>query len=119
MPHVIPGADRVVVPGSPKSAPGMIVLVGRVASPRDFCALSRLGPCHPESCGLLSLRLGRPSMTECIPNVLANRYASAAMRHLWSPENKVLLERQLWLSVLRAQKQLGLDVTDQALAEYE
>ncbi len=58
-------------------------------------------------------------MTENIPNVLANRYASAAMRSLWSPKHKVLLERKLWLSVLRAQKQLGLSISDQALVDYE
>lgn len=58
-------------------------------------------------------------MTETIPNVLANRYASAAMRSLWSPTHKVLLERRLWLSVLRAQKRLGLSISEQALADYE
>ena len=37
-----------------------------------------------------------------IPNVLAGRYASAELATLWSPEQKVRLERQLWLAVLRA-----------------
>ena len=36
-----------------------------------------------------------------VPNVLAARYASADMAELWSPEHKVVLERQLWLAVLR------------------
>lgn len=54
-----------------------------------------------------------------IPNVLASRYASSRMRHLWSPENKVVLERRLWLSVLRAQKRLGLEIPDQAIVDYE
>jgi adenylosuccinate lyase len=58
-------------------------------------------------------------MIATIPNVLANRYASAAMRSLWSPKHKVLLERRLWLSVLRAQKRRGLSISDQALADYE
>jgi adenylosuccinate lyase len=58
-------------------------------------------------------------MMERIPNVLADRYASSAMRELWSPRNKVRLERHLWLAVLRAQRQLGLDVSDQVLADYE
>ncbi len=54
-----------------------------------------------------------------IPNVLAARYASDAMVDIWSPRNKVILERQLWLSVLRAQKRLGLDVSDEVLAAYQ
>ncbi|MFZ2261517.1 MAG: adenylosuccinate lyase [Luteococcus japonicus] len=44
-----------------------------------------------------------------VPNVLANRYASQAMREIWSPENKIKLERRLWISVLEAQRDLGVD----------
>ncbi|MBW1603315.1 adenylosuccinate lyase [Streptomyces sp. JJ66] len=54
-----------------------------------------------------------------IPNVLASRYASTQLAELWSPEYKVTLERRLWLAVLRAQKDLGIDVPEQALADYE
>ncbi|MFI1966274.1 adenylosuccinate lyase [Streptomyces pathocidini] len=54
-----------------------------------------------------------------IPNVLAGRYASTELAVLWSPEHKVALERRLWLAVLRAQKDLGIDVPEQALADYE
>ncbi len=54
-----------------------------------------------------------------IPNVLAGRYASAELATLWSPEQKVRLERQLWLAVLRAQKDLGIEVPDTAIADYE
>jgi adenylosuccinate lyase len=53
-----------------------------------------------------------------IPNVLAARYASQDMQRLWSPENKVVLERRLWVAVLEAQKQLGVAVPDAALAAY-
>ena len=44
-----------------------------------------------------------------IGNILANRYASAAMREVWSPENKIIAERRLWLAVLAAQRDLGVD----------
>jgi adenylosuccinate lyase len=44
-----------------------------------------------------------------IGNVLANRYASAAMREVWSAENKIISERRLWLAVLSAQNDLGVD----------
>jgi adenylosuccinate lyase len=53
-----------------------------------------------------------------IPNVLAARYASAEMTALFSPEHKIVLERRLWLAVLRAQAGLGIDVPDQAIADY-
>ncbi len=54
-----------------------------------------------------------------VPNVLAERYASAAMRDIWSPESKVRAERRFWLSVLSAQADLGLEVPDGAVAAYE
>jgi adenylosuccinate lyase len=54
-----------------------------------------------------------------IPNVLAARYASGPMAELWSPEHKVVLERQLWIAVLRAQRDLGLDVPDGVIEDYE
>jgi len=54
-----------------------------------------------------------------IPNVLANRYASPALKELWSPEHKIVLERQLWVAVLKAQAELGIDVPAEAVADYE
>src|SRR5918997_1966281 len=45
-----------------------------------------------------------------IGNVLANRYASAAMRDIWSAESKIIAERRLWLAVLAAQNDLGVDL---------
>ena len=58
-------------------------------------------------------------MTQSIPNVLASRYASAKMRTLWSPEHKIVLERQLWIAVMRAQRTLGIDVPEDVIAAYE
>jgi adenylosuccinate lyase len=54
-----------------------------------------------------------------IPNVLAGRYASADMVAIWSPAAKVVAERRLWLAVLRAQRELGAEVPQAALADYE
>ncbi|WP_268884969.1 adenylosuccinate lyase [Lolliginicoccus suaedae] len=54
-----------------------------------------------------------------VPNVLATRYASAGMTHVWSPENKIVLERQLWIAVLRAQQKLGIDVPAGVIESYE
>jgi adenylosuccinate lyase len=54
-----------------------------------------------------------------IANVLAARYASPELVELWSPEHKVVLERRLWIAVLRAQAQLGIEVPHGALEDYE
>ena len=54
-----------------------------------------------------------------IPNVLAARYASPEMADLWSPAAKVVLERRLWIAVLEAQRELGVDVPAEAIAAYE
>jgi len=54
-----------------------------------------------------------------IPNVLAERYASPTLKEIWSPEGRILLERELWLAVARAQKDLGLDIPAEALEAYE
>lgn len=56
---------------------------------------------------------------ELIPNVLAERYASSAMRGLWSASGKVLLERAYWIAVLKAQQALGLPVPEGAVEAYE
>ena len=54
-----------------------------------------------------------------IPNVLAERYASASIRDIWSPEGKIKLERELWIAVMKAQRDLGLDIPAEAIAAYE
>ena len=55
---------------------------------------------------------------ESIPDVLADRYASEAMRSIWSPRAKVVAERELWLAVLQAQSELGIDVPDNVMSDY-
>jgi len=59
------------------------------------------------------------SVSRPIPNVLANRYAGADLAQLWSPEHKIVLERQLWIAVLKAQRDLGIDVPDGVVEAYE
>ena len=54
-----------------------------------------------------------------IADVLATRYASQAMADLWSPDRKIVLERRLWIAVLRAQRDLGVDVPYGAVEAYE
>jgi adenylosuccinate lyase len=58
-------------------------------------------------------------LARVIPNVLAARYASPELVRLWSPEYKIVLERRLWIAVLRAQRDLGIDVPDGVVEAYE
>ena len=52
-------------------------------------------------------------------SVLANRYASNAMREVFSPEQKIIAERKLWIAVARAQSTLGHAISSQVIADYE
>ena len=54
-----------------------------------------------------------------VPNVLATRYAAPDLAAIWSPEHKIVLERRLWIAVLRAQRDLGVDVPDGVVEAYE
>ena len=54
-----------------------------------------------------------------ISNVLSTRYASPDMAEIWSPEHKIILERQLWIAVMKAQKDLGVDIPAEAITAYE
>ncbi|MDE0268426.1 MAG: adenylosuccinate lyase [Acidimicrobiaceae bacterium] len=54
-----------------------------------------------------------------VPHIVALRYASQRMQSLWTPEHKVVLERRFWVAVLKAQKSLGFEVPEEAIADYE
>ena len=51
-------------------------------------------------------------------NVLASRYASRPMAELWSPEAKVVMERELWIAVMEAQRELGVDIADGVIDDH-
>ena len=50
---------------------------------------------------------------------LSTRYASAEMQHIFSENFKFRTWRRLWLALARAEKTLGLDITDEQLAEMQ
>jgi adenylosuccinate lyase len=52
-------------------------------------------------------------------SLLATRYASSEMRELWTPEFKIIKEREIWITVLKAQKNIGLDVSEEIIQKYE
>lgn len=54
-----------------------------------------------------------------VPNVLASRYAGSDLAAIWSPHQKIVLERQLWIAVMKAQKDLGVDIPEGAIEAYE
>ena len=58
-------------------------------------------------------------MSETIPNVLAGRYASDPIKEIWSERGRVVLEREFWIAVLKAQQKLGLDIPPEAVRAYE
>ncbi len=52
-------------------------------------------------------------------SVLSQRYASQAMRDIWSPEAKIVAERKLWIAVMRAQSGLGHAIASNVISDYE
>ena len=52
-------------------------------------------------------------------SVLADRYASAEMRKVFAPEEKIIAERKLWIAVAKAQAKLGHVIADSVIADYE
>jgi adenylosuccinate lyase len=52
-------------------------------------------------------------------SLLANRYASAAMREIFAPEAKIIAERKLWIAVMRTQSTLGHAISKDVITDYE
>ena len=50
-------------------------------------------------------------------NPLSSRYASKAMRFVFSPQNKFQTWRDLWIALAQSQMELGLPITEDQLAE--
>ena len=60
-----------------------------------------------------------PLPREIFPNVLAERYASPAMKGIWSQHGRVALERDFWIAVMKAQRDLGVPIPADAIKDYE
>jgi adenylosuccinate lyase len=54
-----------------------------------------------------------------ITNVLAERYASPAIKTIWSPTGRVGIERDYWIAVMKAQRDLGVAIPAAAIKSYE
>lgn len=55
---------------------------------------------------------------DVVPNIIAERYASPEMRKVFSPDTQIILERQLWITVMQSQANLGLDIPEEAIEAY-
>ena len=49
----------------------------------------------------------------------STRYASNEMQYIFSEEFKFRTWRRLWIALAKAEKELGLDITDEQIAELE
>lgn len=54
-----------------------------------------------------------------IEDVLASRYTSPEMLQIWSLAGKVVLEREFWIAVIKAQQEAGLAIPAAAIRAYE
>jgi len=53
------------------------------------------------------------------PNILSLRYASPRINEIFSEEGRIKRERNLWLAVMKAQRKLGLGISDDTIEKYE
>lgn len=59
------------------------------------------------------------SKTDIPYDVLAQRYASAEMVAIWGERYKIILERRLWIAIMKAQAKQGYSIPEEAIAKYE
>ena len=50
---------------------------------------------------------------------LTSRYASAEMSYCFSDKRKFATWRRLWINLAKAEKQLGLDISEEAIKQME
>ncbi len=58
-------------------------------------------------------------MKNSYDNPLCSRYASDEMLYIFSPDKKFTTWRRLWIALARAEKDLGLNITDEQISEME
>ena len=59
------------------------------------------------------------NMKNTYESPLNSRYASKEMLELFSPDNKFKTWRKLWIALAEAEKELGLDITDEQIQEMK
>ena len=52
-------------------------------------------------------------------NVLSHRYATEPINEIFSETGRIRAERDLWIAVLKAQRELGVDVPEEDVAKFQ
>ncbi len=58
-------------------------------------------------------------MTNTYESPLNSRYASKEMQYIFSPDKKFSTWRKLWIALAESEQELGLDITDEQIAEMK
>ncbi len=58
-------------------------------------------------------------MNNIYESPLNSRYASKEMKEIFSPDTKFKTWRKLWIALAKAEKELGLNITDEQIAQLE
>ena len=58
-------------------------------------------------------------MTDIYQRPLSERYASKEMQYIFSPDMKFRTWRRLWIALAETEKELGLNITDEQIAELK
>ncbi len=58
-------------------------------------------------------------MNNTYESPLNSRYASKEMQYIFSPDKKFSTWRKLWIALAKSEQELGLDITDEQIAELE
>ena len=58
-------------------------------------------------------------MKDIYETPLCSRYASKEMKKIFSPDEKFSTWRKLWIALAESEKELGLNITDEQIAELK
>ena len=58
-------------------------------------------------------------MTDRSQSPLSERYASKEMQYIFSPDKKFRTWRRLWIALAESERELGLDITEEQIAELK
>uniref|UniRef100_A0A7S1TUH3 Adenylosuccinate lyase n=1 Tax=Phaeomonas parva TaxID=124430 RepID=A0A7S1TUH3_9STRA len=67
----------------------------------------------------MSLEIPEAAERTCYEHPLVQRYATKEMSFIFSPFHKFTTWRKLWIALAKAEKELGVEITDEQIAEME